>query len=61
MADWMNVSKPTVSMYIKLGMPAAPLGNRWHFYKDHVNEWFKKKTYSTWKGNKEPEEMEEGA
>ena len=41
MAGYLKVSKPTISTYIKLGMPSNRLNNVWHFHLDLVDRWFK--------------------
>jgi hypothetical protein len=58
MAAYLQVSKPTVGMYIKMGMPGSLIGNRWHFHLDLVDNWFKKNCHAQYKGEKDPQELE---
>lgn len=58
MAGYLNVSKPTVSSYIKMGMPGNLIGNRWHFHLDHVDKWFKTLCATKYDGETDPEELE---
>jgi hypothetical protein len=58
MSDYLNVSKPTISTYIKMGMPGNLIGNRWHFHLDLVDHWFKKQCFVKYNGEKDPEELE---
>jgi hypothetical protein len=58
MAGYLNVSKPTISTYIKMGMPGNLIGNRWHFHLDLVDVWFKKRCFAEYKGETDPEELE---
>ena len=57
-AKHLKVSKPTVSMYIKMGMPANIIGGKWHFHLDLVDQWFKKKCLTNYQGETDPEEIE---
>ena len=59
MSEYLNVSKPTISTYIKMGMPGNLIGHRWHFHLDLVDIWFKKQCLAQYKGEKDPEELEE--
>lgn len=61
LANYLNVSRPTVSSYIKMGMPGNLIGSRWHFHLDLINDWFKKQCYAQYKGDKEPEDIENNA
>jgi hypothetical protein len=58
MAGYLNVSKPTISTYIKLGMPSNRLNNVWHFHLDLVDRWFKEMCAAQYKGETDPSDLE---
>jgi len=60
MAAHLNVAPPTVSGYIKLGMPSNRLNNIWHFHLDLVEQWFKEMCAAKYKGDTEPSDLEDG-
>jgi predicted transcriptional regulator len=59
MAALLNVSPPTISMYIKMGMPGNIIGKTWHFHLDLVEQWFKSQCSAQYKGETEPQDIEE--
>ena len=61
LANFLGVSRPTISTYVKMGMPGNIIGGKWHFHLDLVNDWFKNKCYAQYKGDKEPEDLENDA
>lgn len=58
LANVLGVSRPTVSVYIKMGMPGNLIGGKWHFHLDLIEDWFKNKCYAQYKGDKNPDEIE---
>jgi excisionase family DNA binding protein len=60
LADYLGVSKPTVSAYIQLGMPCGRVGNRWHFHLENVDRWLKNDlTNARYEGKEDPEKLED--
>ena len=59
LAELLGVSKPTVSSYIKMGMPCGRVGNRWHFHVDNVDRWLIKITAAKYQGKEDPENLED--
>ena len=58
-AEYMQVSIPTVSKYVKnYGMPCWLEGRTWHFHKDRINEWFFKRCNCKYEGETDPIEIE---
>lgn len=58
LANYLRVSRPTISSYIKMGMPGNLIGSRWHFHLDLVDSWFKKQCHTRYDGETDPEELE---
>ena len=55
LANYLNVSKPTINQYIKLGMPCGRVGNRWHFHSENVDRWIKNDlTNAKYEGKEDP-------
>ena len=50
LSEILGVSKPTISQYIKLGMPCGRVGNRWHFHLTNVDKWLLKLTSARYEG-----------
>jgi hypothetical protein len=59
MAAHLNVAPPTISGYIKLGMPSHRLNGVWHFHLDLVDNWFKEMCAAKYKGETDPSDLEE--
>jgi predicted transcriptional regulator len=58
LAEALGVTKPTVSQYIKLGMPCNRIGIRFHFHLDNVDKWLVKLTAARYTGQEDPENLE---
>jgi phage terminase Nu1 subunit (DNA packaging protein) len=58
LAKYLEVSAPTVSQYIRLGMPCGRIGARWHFHLDNVDRWLIALTSAKYRGKKEPDDFE---
>jgi len=58
MAKYLGVSRPSISQYLKMGMPGNIIGGKWHFHLDLVDDWFKNKCYAKYEGEKNPDELE---
>jgi hypothetical protein len=61
LAAWLNVSPPTVSMYMNEpeGLPGDLIGGRWHFHLDRVDRWFYDRCKFKYSGKKDPMEIED--
>lgn len=59
LAAWLNVSPPTISMYMSEGLPGDLIGGRWHFHLDRVDKFFYDRCNAKWGGKGDPIEMEE--
>jgi excisionase family DNA binding protein len=59
LAEELGVSKPTISQYIKLGMPCGRVGTRWHFHLENVDKWLMKLTSARYKGEADPQTLED--
>jgi len=44
---YLQVAKPTFYKFIKLGMPAVVIDNRWYAYSDNLDEFMKLITRKT--------------
>lgn len=61
LAAWLQVSPPTISMYMKLEddpLTGDLIGGRWHFHRDLVNDWFYRRCRKRWNGKIDPMDME---
>jgi hypothetical protein len=58
LAEYLKVSKQTVSHYIRLGMPCGRIGNRWHFHLDNIDVWLKGITNKKYAGATDPAALE---
>ena len=58
LAAWLNVSPPTISMYMGQGLPGDLIGGRWHFHLDRVDKFFFERCNNKWGGKGDPMEME---
>lgn len=60
LAERLDVSRPTISQFIKMGMPCGRVGNRWHFHLENVDRWLKKDlTNARYEGKEDPESLED--
>jgi phage terminase Nu1 subunit (DNA packaging protein) len=59
LAEALGVTKPTISSYIKLGMPCNRIGNRWHFHLANVDLWLIAMTSGKYEGTEDPETLED--
>ena len=58
LAERLQVSKATISLYIRLGLPCARIGNRWHFHTDNVDNFFRALTNKQYKNEANPQDLE---
>jgi hypothetical protein len=58
LAAWLNVSPPTISMYMGEGMPGDLIGGRWHFHLDRIDKFFYDRCKAKYVGKVDPIELE---
>jgi excisionase family DNA binding protein len=59
LAKILQVSKPTISQFIKMGMPCNRVGKLWHFHFDNVDKWLMAMTSAKYEGQEDPESLED--
>jgi excisionase family DNA binding protein len=59
LAEKLGVSRPTISEYIRLGMPCGRVGRRWHFHLDNIDKWLIGMTSAKYEGKEDPESLED--
>jgi len=57
-ATHLDVSIPTISKYLKLGMPCWLEGRIYHFHKKRIDEWFYDLCQCRYEGDIDPMEIE---
>jgi phage terminase Nu1 subunit (DNA packaging protein) len=59
LAEALGVKKPTVSQYIRMGMPCNRIGKSFHFHLDNINLWLIAMTSAKYEGQEDPETLED--